>query len=416
MNLSNNNGIRQQFPFYQLNPDYVYLDSAATSHKPESVFLAITDYYSQYNSNVHRGIYDLSERATQTYEDARGKVKEFINAKESNEIIFTSGATLSANMVAQSYFLYGPNKLTSKDIVLSSIAEHHSNFLPVQWVCKQTGAKVIQVNLTDELQVNLTDLEQLLMRHGSEVKALAFSWVNNVTGNILPLNAILHLKQRYAPKALLVIDASQAIGHLDVDVQKYDVDFLFFSGHKFFAETGIGVLYAKAQLLNEMPPFLLGGGMIEEVKWENVSFAPIPEKHEAGTPNISGAISLGAAVDWFRSLDQSMVKTNMLELQKYFVEKISAVDKLHLLGVKDDEHRIPLFSMYFEHIHAHDVADYLAERKIAVRAGHHCNQMLHRELLHIPASFRASLHIYNTKEDIDWLQTALIKCSEYYSK
>ena len=359
----------------------VYLDNAATTQKPQSVISAISDYYENHNANVHRGIYTISEEATDLFERAREKVARFINANSAEEIIFTKGTTESLNRVA---FEWAVEKLEEGDSILVSTAEHHSNLLPWQVVCERTGAtlKFAEIN---NLENEIT----------AGVKLIAIAHVSNVLGTIFPVTGICEKAKTIGAK--VVVDGAQAVAHLPVDVQKLGCDFYAFSGHKMYGPMGIGVLWAKKELLEEMPPYEYGGGMIE---------GGIPEKFEAGTPNVAGAIGLAAAVEYLENIGMKNIRKHEQGLLDYALASLAKFKEIKILGPPDAHSRSGLISFVVEGVHSHDVAAILDSFGVAVRAGHHCAMPLH-EKLKISGSVRASFATYNSREDVDILCTGL---------
>lgn len=392
---------KNDFPIFTTYPELVYLDSAATSQKPQMVIDALTDFYTKTNSNVHRGLYKLSEAATQTYEAARQTTADFVGAK-AEEIIFTSGTTQGINMVALGF---GPQVIKADEIILSTLMEHHSNILPWQLLAKNSGAKIDYVSLTPDFRLDLADLEKKLT--GGKVRFFALTHMSNVLGTINPVKEIISLVRRLSPETIIAVDAAQSVPHFKVDVKDLDVDFLTFSGHKMFGPTGIGVLYGKQENLEFFEPYFRGGGMIKKVERESATWEDLPAKFEAGTPDIAGAIGLAAAIKYIQSLGWEKIISHETELLNYALEKLREVPGLSLFGPATSEGRGGVISINLENIHAHDLAQILDESNVAVRAGHHCNQLLMREVLDIPATARISLHIYNTNEDIDRLTAAL---------
>lgn len=397
--------IKADFPLFSKQSDLVYLDSAATSQKPHAVIEALSDFYKFDNANVHRGVYELSERASDKYEQARIKVAEFIGADSPAEIIFTKGTTDSLNLVAQSY---GLANLESGDEVLVADFEHHSNFLPWQQVCKLTGAK-LKILSSDSSGFILEEQWQKNLNHKTKIVALAHA--SNVLGTIADVKKIASLV--HAVGAVLVVDGAQAVPHLSVDVKDLDCDFYAFSGHKMLGPMGIGVLYAKAKFLEQMRPYQLGGGMIESVSTDEVIFAKSPEKFEAGTPNVAGAIALGAAIDYLQSVGLSNIRVHEIILSEKLLSGLAEIPQVKLLGQAAASERTGLVSFSVEGVHVHDLSDYLAKQRIALRAGFHCAMPLHQRH-QCGATLRASYYLYNTLEDIDLLLSNLKKAIAFY--
>jgi cysteine desulfurase/selenocysteine lyase len=400
---------KNDFPLLVNQANLVYLDSAATTQKPQVVLDAIQHFYRNTNANVHRGNYALSELATDTYERARETVAKFINAT-SNEIIFTSGTTDSINKIALSLGF----EIEANSTILLTEAEHHSNLIPWQQLALQHKLNLQYVQLDSEYRLDLNDLYQKVSKYQPAV--LAISQMSNVTGVINPLREIISKVRELSKDTIVVVDAAQSIPHMQVDVKDLDCDCLAFSGHKMFAPTGIGVLYVKTSLLNKLQPSVFGGGMIKKVERMNSTWEDIPSNFEAGTPNIEGAIVLASAMDYISEIGYSNIIKEEAELSQYFLEKVAQNTDLTIWGPKSCSNRGPVFSFTINGVHAHDAATILSEYDIAVRAGHHCTQILHREIFKIAASLRASLSIYNTKENIDRLFLALTEVQKKFLK
>lgn len=397
---------KKDFPilFQQVNDHpLVYLDSAATSQKPKTVIEKVAAYYQGYNSNVHRGVHTLGTRATDAYEGARDKVKDFINAKKREEIIFTRGATTGINIVAHSYALV--NCKAGDEIVLSP-AEHHANLIPWQQVAKQTGAKLVYMPLEADSTILLEKVRPLIT---NKTKIVAIQHVSNVLGTINPIAELAQLVHEVG--GIITVDGAQSVPHMKVDVQELDVDFLSFSGHKMMAPTGIGVLYGKEHLLQEMEPVEFGGEMIDHVDLENATWKELPWKFEGGTPIIAGAIGLGAAIDYLQDVGMDQVEAHDRKLTTYALEQLSKIEGIRFFGPL--ENRIGAVTFNLDTIHPHDVATVLDAEGIAVRAGHHCCQPLMR-LLGETATARASFYLYNDESDIDQLVIGLQKTKEYF--
>ncbi len=384
----------------------VYLDSAATSQKPVQVIEALDKYYREYNSNVHRGVHTLGTRATDGYEGAREKVKNFINANSMEEIIFTRGTTTALNTVAQSYAM--ANLQEGDEIVISPM-EHHSNIIPWQQVAKRTGAVLKYLPLQSDGTINLADVEGTIT---DSTKLVSVTYVSNVLGVINPIKEIAAIAHKYG--AVLVVDAAQAAPHLKVDVQDIDCDFLGFSGHKMCGPTGIGVLYGKKHLLENMEPIEFGGEMIDFVGLYESSWKELPWKFEAGTPIIAGAIGLGAAIDFLEEIGLDNITEHEHKLAAYAMERMSTVDGLTIYGPKSAENRAGVITFNIEDVHPHDVATVLDAEGIAVRAGHHCAQPL-MKWLNVSATARASFYLYNSEDDVDKFVDGIVKTKEYFS-
>lgn len=382
----------------------VYLDNAATTQKPQQVLDVLADYYQKDNANVHRGVHTLSERATARYEAARQKVADFIQAKSSKEILFTRGTTTGLNWVAQ----FAKEILQPDQEVIISVQEHHSNIIPWQQVCQQTGAKLRYVTLKDG-ELDMDHLRSLL---SSKTKFVSLAHVSNVLGGVAPIGEIAELVHQVG--AYLVVDGAQSVPHMAVKVQELDVDFYAFSGHKMLGPTGIGVLYGKEELLNLMSPVEFGGEMIDFVYEQSATWKELPWKFEAGTPNIAGAIGLGAAIDYLTEIGMDAIQAHEAELVDYVFPKLQAIPGLTIYGSQDLSKRTGVIAFNLDDLHSHDVATALDYEGVAVRAGHHCAQPLLR-YLQVPATVRASFYIYNTKADCDKLVEAIIKTKEFFN-
>lgn len=397
--------IREQFPILDQEVNgypLVYLDSSATSQKPASVIEAVNKYYRENNSNVHRGVHTLGTRATDQYEGAREKVRDFINAKSTAEIIFTRGTTTSLNIVASSY---ARANLKPGDEIVITPMEHHSNIIPWQQAAKATGATLKYVPLLDDGTISLEDVKETVT---SQTKIVAITHVSNVLGTINPIKEIA--KITHDQNAILVVDGAQGIPHMEVDVQELDCDFYAFSGHKMCAPTGIGVLYGKRELLENMEPVEFGGEMIDFVNLYDSTWKELPWKFEAGTPIIAGAIGLAAAIDFLKEVGQDNILKHEQKLAKYAMEQMRTIDGISIYGPKD---RAALVTFNLDEVHPHDTATVLDAAGIAVRAGHHCAQPL-MKWLDVTATARASFYLYNTEEDIDRLVAGLLKAKEYF--
>ena len=397
--------IRQQFPI--LNQEVnghplVYLDSSATSQKPLSVIKAVEDYYRQDNSNVHRGVHTLGSRATDLYEGAREKVRRFINADSTAEVIFNRGTTTGINTVAQSY---GLQNLTAGDEIVITPMEHHSNIIPWQQAAKATGATLKYIPLQPDGTVTLDDVRNTITSH---TKIVAIAHVSNVLGTINPVKEIARIAHENG--AVILVDGAQGAPHMNVDVKDLDCDFYAFSGHKMCAPTGIGVLYGKKELLNAMEPVEFGGEMIDFVNLYDSTWKELPWKFEGGTPVIAGAIGLGAAIDFLNEVGMDNILAHEKTLADYAMESMQTIEGLTIYG---PENRAALVTFNLADVHPHDSATVLDSFGIAVRAGHHCAQPLMR-WLDVTATARASFYLYNTKEDIDHLVDGLLKTKEYF--
>ena len=399
--------IRRDFPILdQLVNDepLVYLDNAATTQKPTPVLKAIRSYYQTDNANVHRGVHTLAERATKSYEGAREKVRAFIKAASTEEVLFTRGTTTGLNWVAR----FSEEILTEGDEVLISIMEHHSNIIPWQEACRKTGAKLVYVYLK-EGRLDMDDLKRKLSK---KTKFVAITHASNVLGVVNPIKEITALAHEQG--AVMVVDGAQSTPHMAIDVRDLDVDFFAFSGHKMLGPTGIGVLYGKKSYLEQMPPIEFGGEMIDFVYEESASFKELPWKFEAGTPNMAGAIGLGAAIEYLEKVGMDVITAHERELMEYVFPKLEAIEGLTIYGTKDLSHRSGVLSFNLGDLHPHDVATALDYEGVAVRAGHHCAQPLLRYLA-VPATVRASFYLYNDKADCDKLVEALQKTKEFFN-
>lgn len=400
-------GIKKDFPVLNqiVNDEpLVYLDNAATTQKPLKVLAAIKDYYENDNANVHRGVHTLAERATEKYEAAREKVRQFINAKSTKEVLFTRGTTTSINWVAQ----FAGQILKTGDEIVISIMEHHSNIVPWQEVARKTGAILKFVYLKDG-QLDMDDLRKKIT---NQTKFVSIAHVSNVLGTINPVEEITKIAHEHG--AYMVVDGAQSTPHMAIDLQKMDVDFFAFSGHKMMGPTGIGVLYGKEELLNQFEPVEFGGEMIDFVYESHSTWAELPWKFEAGTPNIAGAIALGATIDYIQELGIDQIHQHEIELIDYLMPKLQEIDGLKIYGPKDNVKRGGLIAFNIEGLHPHDVATALDMEGVAVRAGHHCAQPL-LNYLETPATARASFYLYNTKADCDKLVEALKKTKEFFN-
>ena len=393
------NNIKKDFPLLE-NENITYLDSGATTQKPIQVIKAVEEFYQKYNANPHRGAYSLSVEATEQYENTRTKIAKFINAKHREEIIFSKNATESLNLIAYSY---GLDNLKKDDEVVISIMEHHSNLVPWQKMTKQTGSKLNYMYINENYEITDEEIENKITE---KTKIVGITHVSNVLGTINNVKKII----KYAHKkgAVVIVDASQSIPHMKIDVQDLDADFLVFSGHKMLAPLGIGVLYGKREILNKMTPFLMGGDMIEYVYEQETTFAPLPNKFEAGTQNVEGVIGLGAAIDYIENLGYDKIQEIEHEVISYARQELSKLDYLTLYTTPNKENHSSVISFNIKGVHPHDVASILDSEGVCVRSGNHCAQPLIR-FLGIDSTCRASFYIYNTKEDVDKLVKALDK-------
>ena len=399
--------VKEDFPILNQTVNghpLVYLDNAATSQKPQSVIDALVGYYSADNSNVHRGVHTLSQRATDHYEEARSKIRRFINADDDQEIIYVRGTTEGINLVAQTF---GRENIHEGDEIIISTMEHHSNIVPWQMLCQEKGAILKVAPIDDSGELLLDEYEALIT---SRTKLVSIVHVSNALGSIIPAKRVVEIAHAHGVPVLL--DGAQAVAHAKVDVQDLDCDFYVFSGHKLYGPTGIGILYGKADLLEAMPPYQGGGEMIRSVTFEKTLYNVLPHKFEAGTPNIAGSIGLGAAVDYVEALGMERIGAYESELLEYGTELLSRISSLKIIGTAQDKSGILSFVM--DGIHPHDIGTILDAEGIAIRTGHHCAQPL-MDRFGVPATARASLAFYNTREDLDALAQAIDRVIEVFS-
>ena len=398
--------IRNDFPILRENK-IAYLDSGATTQRPIQVLDKVDNFYKSENANPHRGAYKLSIQATEVYENARQKVADFINAPSARNIVFTRNATESLNLLAYSY---GLNNVKKDDKIVLSIMEHHSNLVPWQMVCQKNGAKLEYMYTNSNGELTTEEIDKKIV---PGVKIVGITQVSNVLGTINPIKEII--KKAHSVGAIVIVDGSQSVPHMKVDVQELDADFLVFSGHKMLSPFGIGVLYGKNNLLDSMTPFLFGGDMIEYVYEQETIFAEVPTKFEAGTQNVGGAVGISAAIDYLKNIGMENIEKIEKELTKYAYEELSKLDFITLYGPKDLQKRSGVFSFNINGVHPHDVASVLDSQDVCVRSGNHCAQPLLR-YMNLDSTCRASLYVYNTKEDIDRLVKALIKTRDVFAK
>ena len=403
MNVEN---IKKDFPLLE-NRNIAYLDSGATTQKPIQVINAIEEFYKKNNANPHRGAYTLSIEATEVYESTRQKIAKFINAKHPEEIIFSKNATESLNLIAYSY---GMDNLKKDDEVVISIMEHHSNLVPWQKITKATESKLNYMYINEEFELSDEEIETKIT---DKTKIVGIAHVSNVLGTINNVKKII----KYAHKkgAIVIVDASQSIPHMKIDVQDLDADFLVFSGHKMLAPLGIGVLYGKREILNKMTPFLMGGDMIEYVYEQETTYAPLPNKFEAGTQNVEGVVGLGAAIDYIQNLGYDKMQELENDVLAYARQELSKLDFLTLYMTPNEKNHSSVISFNIKGVHPHDVASILDSEGVCVRSGNHCAQPLMR-FLGIDSTCRASFYFYNTKEDVDRLVHALNKAYDMFKK
>ena len=398
--------IKKDFPIFE-NKNIAYLDSGATTQKPRYVLDKINEYYEKSNANPHRGAYSLSVEATELYEGARAKIANFINAKYPEEIIFSKNASESLNLVAYSY---GLDNLSEGDEVVLSIMEHHSNLVPWQMVTKKTKSTLKYMYINKDFELSKEEIESKIT---DKTKIVAITQVSNVLGTINNVKEIIKYAHKKGAKVL--VDASQSIPHMKVDVRDLDADFLAFSGHKMLAPLGIGVLYGKREILNKMNPFLMGGDMIEYVYEQNTTFAPLPNKFEAGTQNVEGVVGLSAAIDYIEKIGYEEIDKIEKEVVSYAIDELSKLDFLTIYMSPNRENHSSVISFNINGVHPHDVASILDSENVCVRSGNHCAQPLMR-FLGIDSTCRASFYFYNTKEDVDRLVKALNKAYNMFRK
>lgn len=407
MNTLDINAIRNDFPILHQkvnDHDLVYFDNAATTQKPKAVIDAIRCYYEQDNSNVHRGVHTLSVRATDLYEGARSKVKQFINANSVRECLFVRGTTEAINLVAQSFV--APRLLPGDEILITHM-EHHSNIVPWQMLCQKTGAKLQVAPISQDGEVIL---EEFAKKLNEKTKFVSLNYVSNALGTINPVKKMIEMAHANGTPVLL--DGAQATAHLPIDVQDLDCDFYAFSGHKMYGPTGIGVLWGRESLLNDMAPYQGGGEMITYVTFDATEYAPLPQKFEAGTPNIAGAIGLGAAIDYLRSLNLKAITAYEAELLAYATAGVQSLGGFKIIGTA--KQKVPVVSFVHDTIHAHDIGTIMDSEGIALRSGHHCAMPL-MDFYGVAATSRLSLSFYNTKEEIDCCMRALKRVKEVFA-
>ncbi len=399
--------IRRDFPILKERvhgKPLVYLDNGATSQKPQVVIDALDRYYKSENSNIHRGVHYLSERATSSYEGARGKIRQFLNAGSDQEIVFVRGTTEAINLVAQSY---GRTFLKAGNEIVISAMEHHSNIVPWQILCGQIGARLRVVPINHDGEFVLDEYRRLL---NENTKLVSLTHVSNALGSIVPVKEAVRLAHERAVPVLL--DGAQAVPHFKVDVQDIGCDFYAFSGHKLFGPTGVGVLYGKAELLDAMPPYQGGGDMISLVTFEKTHYNVLPYKFEAGTPNIAGGIGLGAAIDYLNGFNWEEVCAHENDLLAYATNALSEIESIRIIGSAKD--KAGVLSFVFDHIHAHDVGTILDQEGVAIRAGHHCAMPV-MQRFGVPATARASFALYNNREDVDALVRGIHRVLKVFS-
>ena len=408
--------IRKDFPIFERTirdgKRLVYLDSGATAQKPWAVINAESDFYSKHNAAVHRGAHQLAEEATDAYEGARAIVAEFIGAAE-NEIVFTKSATESINLLA--YAMGNADHgnrfaLTSADSIVVTEMEHHANLIPWQQLAKRTGAKLSWFKVTEDSRLDLSNIDQIIT---SNTKVVAITHQSNVLGTINPLEAIV--KRAHEVGAVVVLDACQSVPHMKVDVQELGVDFLAFSGHKAVGPTGVGVLWGKAQLLDELPPFLTGGSMVTSVTMTDATWAQVPQKFEAGVPNMAQAVGLGAAFNYLSAIGMDAIHQHEISLTDYALKKMLAIPGITIIGPQSNESRGATIAFTIADIHPHDVGQYVDSQGVAVRTGHHCAWPL-AKCMNVPATTRASFYLYNDERDVDALVEAVVGAQKYFGR
>ncbi|MEE8417913.1 MAG: cysteine desulfurase [candidate division Zixibacteria bacterium] len=384
----------------------VYLDNAATTQKPQSVINALQNYYSNTNANIHRGLHTLAEEATTAFEDARKKIAEFIGGVKTEEVIYTRNATEAINLVAYSW---GRRNVKKGDRIVLTEMEHHANLVPWISLARETGAELKYIPIDDEGLLDLADLDKII---AANTKIVAVTHMSNVLGTINPVDEIARIA--HANGSLVLVDGAQSTPHLPVNVKTIDADFFVFSAHKMLGPTGIGVLYGRESILNDMEPFQYGGEMINEVRYDYADWAALPWKFEAGTPNIAGAIGFSPALDYLNRIGMDRVRRHEMELTSYALDRLSEMDQIRIFGPRNIAHRGGAISFIDDMIHPHDLATFLDSRGIAIRAGHHCAQPLMKRL-GVVAVARTSIYIYNTEDEIDKFIDALIAARRYFA-
>jgi cysteine desulfurase/selenocysteine lyase len=408
--------IRKDFPIFERTirdgKRLVYLDSGATSQKPWVVINAESDFYSKHNAAVHRGAHQLAEEATDAYEGARSIVAKFLGAKDS-EIIFTKNATESINAIAYAMGNAEPGNrfaLTASDSIVVTEMEHHANLIPWQQLAKRTGAQLTWFKVNQDSRLDLSNIDQVIT---ANTKVVALTHQSNVLGTIIPLDAIV--KRAHEVGAVVVLDACQSVPHMSVNVAELDIDFLAFSGHKAVGPTGVGVLWGKAELLEDLPPFLTGGSMVTAVTMETATWAAAPQRFEAGVPNMAQAVGLGAALNYLSNIGMDAIAEHERSLTGYALEKLLAIPGLRIVGPEENLDRGAALSFTLKDIHPHDVGQYVDSQGIAVRTGHHCAWPL-TKIMNVPATTRASFYLYNDEHDVDDLVEALLGAQKYFGK
>lgn len=394
------NKIRKDFPIYQTHPNLIFFDSAASSHKVKNAIDEVDHYYQTLGVNVHRGAYDLAYETTALYEHARQNVARFINTKE-EEVIFTKGTTSALNMVAQAFI----HTLKPGDEIITSELEHHSSLLPWMIAAQKTGAKLVYIPLTDEGRITVESFKKVLT---NQTKIVAITHVSNVMGYLTPIEEIAKLA--HEKNAIVILDAAQSAPHMKLDVKKLDVDFLAFSGHKMFGPSGVGVLYGKQLLLNQIEPYEYGGEMADQVTKDSVTFKDAPLRFEAGTPVISGAIGLSAAIDYIEMIGFNEIHAHTHEIHQYLLKQLLEVEGITIYNKTADN---PVIAFNIDGVHPHDIATMLDSTKVSVRAGHHCAQLV-SQFLGVQSTLRASIHIYNDQHDCDVFIQSVIAARDFF--
>ena len=408
--------VRKDFPIFERTirdgKKLVYLDSGATSQKPLSVIESESNFYKFHNAAVHRGAHQLAEEATDAYEGARAIVAEFLGAQD-NEIIFTKSATESINAVAYAMGNAEPGNrfaLTASDSIVVTEMEHHANLIPWQQLAKRTGAQLKWFKVNQDSRLDLSNIDEVIT---ANTKVVALTHQSNVLGTIIPLDAIV--KRAHEVGAVVVLDACQSVPHMSVNVAELDIDFLAFSGHKAVGPTGVGVLWGKAELLEDLPPFLTGGSMVTAVTMESATWAAAPQRFEAGVPNMAQAVGLGAALNYLSNIGMDAIAEHERSLTGYALEKLLAIPGLRIVGPQENIQRGAALSFTLKDIHPHDVGQYVDSQGIAVRTGHHCAWPL-TKIMNVPATTRASFYLYNDEHDVDDLVEALLGAQKYFGK
>ncbi len=398
--------IKEDFSVFESNPKLVYLDSAASSQTPESVIQKMDEYYREYRSNIHRSMYEAGERATSAYEEARSKVAKFIGS-DKDEVVFTSGSTAGMNMLIYSLERY--LELNEGDEIVTTVSEHHSGLIPLQELAKRKGLVLKHINITGDFNLDYKEAEKIIT---DKTKIVSVLLASNVLGTINDIKKISDMAHRVG--AVVICDATKAVGHMQVDVRKLGCDFLVFSGHKMCGPTGIGVLYGKRSMLEKLPPSIFGGGMVEEVDLQTAQYSSAPARFEAGTSNIAGAIGLGEAVDYVNSIGVEDIHEHIKDLVEYADKQLDAIVGVQIFSQKDSEENAGVVSFTIEGIHPHDVAEIAGRDDVAIRAGHHCANPL-MDILGVNALARASFYLYNDRSDIDALVEVIKKAQSVFA-